>query len=283
MTTAALRDYLAQLAKPARPDPRMWLNDHGQAEGRFFNCSLTSAFQPLRETGTGRTVAYEAVVRHVDEHSANLSLWRMLDQAASDDESVELDRLCRMLHAINFFRQSDAADSALLVNVHNRLLSSVSSNHGYAFRRILDALELPVERIVLQLPEATPGQRWLLGYVSDNYKRNGMRMAMHLPNLAAARDILSLTQPALARIHASAIGSDVELHQLLALTGEFGVQLVVKHIDTAAQLALVARVSAAAGAPVWTQGSAVGGKESRVLGRSYGHSQDSAHPLLQRA
>jgi hypothetical protein len=50
-----------------------------------------------------------------------------------------------MLHAINFFRQAGQA-RRLYLNVHDRLLSAVSSNHGHAFRRILDALELPLER-----------------------------------------------------------------------------------------------------------------------------------------
>ena len=104
-----------------------------------------------------------------------LSLWRLLDHAASDDESVELDRLCRMLHAINFFRQNEAEQADLYLNVHDRLLSAVSSNHGHAFQRILDALGLPIERIVLQLPTVTTNQSWLLNYVADNYRRNGFR------------------------------------------------------------------------------------------------------------
>ena len=165
----------------------------------------------------------------------------------------------------HFFRQDGALDRTLLVSVHNRLLSSVSTNHGYAFRRILDALELPVERIVLQLPEAMPGQRWLLSYVTDNYKRNGMRMSMHLPNAGAARELLGVTRPEMVRINAQSTGSDSELAGLLGLTADQGVQLVVKRVETAGQLAQLARVSAATGAVVWAQGSAVGGQASRVL------------------
>jgi hypothetical protein len=60
--------------------------------------------------------------------------------------------------------------------VHARLLAAVNNNHGVAYRRILAALELPHERIVLQLPVVTPNQRWLLNYVLDNYRRNGFRL-----------------------------------------------------------------------------------------------------------
>ena len=257
MPFPALNAYLAQLSDPARAGSSLWLNAHGQAEGRFFNCTLTSAFHPICAVANGTAGAYEAVVRNVEEADAGLSLWRLLDHAASDDESVELDRLCRMLHAINFFRQPAANDADLFLSVHNRLLSSVSSNHGYAFRRILNALELPVERVVLQLPNASANQRWMLNYVTDNYRRNGMRMALNLETPAQAGELIALTRPAAIKIAAGAIGDDDTLGRLLGVTHERGVQLVVKHVDSAQSLARLERVAGALGLPVLAQGAAV--------------------------
>jgi len=112
---------------------------------------MSSAFQPIRQLDSQAVQAYEGLARSVSAQDLGLSLWKLLDHAASDDESIELDRLCRMLHAINFFRQAGDSAADLYLNVHDRLLSAVSSNHGHAFRRILDALELPLERVVLQL------------------------------------------------------------------------------------------------------------------------------------
>jgi EAL domain-containing protein (putative c-di-GMP-specific phosphodiesterase class I) len=261
----ALDAYLAQLADPARPPSNLWLNAQGQAEGRFFNCALTSAFRPLYEVGGGRLVGHEAVVRHVAPEDAALSLWRLLDQAASDDESVELDRLCRMLHAINFFRQPAAQGADLFLSVHNRLLSAVSSNHGYAFRRILDTLELPVERIVLQLPLVRSPQRWLLGYVTDNYKRNGFRMAFNLDTPALAGELIARAPPAAIKVAADAVGDDEALARLLALACDNGVQLVVKRVETAQALAQLERVSEALGLPVSAQGGFIHGQESAQL------------------
>jgi EAL domain-containing protein (putative c-di-GMP-specific phosphodiesterase class I) len=254
----ALNAYLAQLSDPSRPGSSLWLNREGQAEGRFFNCVLTSAFQPIWQLGAEHSGAYEAVVRNVDADDAGLPLWRLLDNAASDDESVELDRLCRMLHAINFFRQRAADGAELFLSVHQRLLSSVSSNHGHAFRRILDALELPAQRVILQLPQVSAQQRWLLGYVTDNYKGNGFRIAL---TAGAPSDVPALTARtgiAVIKIDAAAIGDDESLARLLVQTSERGARLVVKQVDAARTLARLHAVSTALGLPIHAQGAALG-------------------------
>jgi EAL domain-containing protein (putative c-di-GMP-specific phosphodiesterase class I) len=253
----ALHAYLAQLSNPARPGSSLWLAQDGQAVGRFFNCALTSAFHPLYTVGNDAPVAYEAVVRNVDPDDAGLPLWRLLDHAASDDESVELDRLCRMLHAINFFRQPALADADLFLNVHHRLLSSVSSNHGHAFRRILDALGLPAAQVVLQLPKASPNQRWLLGYVTDNYKANGFRVALTIGAPSEAAELIVRTRIAAINIDADAVGDDAQLGRLLALLAGHGTELVVRRVDTAQDLARLAGVAAGLGLPLQVQGAAV--------------------------
>jgi hypothetical protein len=115
----------------------------------------------------------------VSAQDQGLSLWKLLDHAASDDESSSWTG-CAACCTINFFRQAADGGPDLYLNVHDRLLSAVSSNHGHAFRRILDALELPLARVVLQLPAATPQQGWLLNYVADNYRRNGFRLAINV-------------------------------------------------------------------------------------------------------
>ncbi len=262
----ALHAYLAQLSNPARSGSSLWLNDQGQAEGQFFNCALTSAFQPICKLGGGAPGAWEAVVRNVAPLDAGLSLWRLLDHAASDDESVELDRLCRMLHAINFFRQPAASNGDLYLSVHNRLLSSVSSNHGHAFRRILDALELPTGRVVLQLPKVSANQRWLLSYVTDNYIGNGFRMALHLGAPSEAEALLARTRLAAIKIDAQAIGSDDTLAALLALAAERGAQLIVRQVETTSARDQLERVAAATGLPVYAQGAAIGPPSDAIPG-----------------
>jgi EAL domain-containing protein (putative c-di-GMP-specific phosphodiesterase class I) len=256
MSFPVLQKYLARLSDATGAATSIWLDHEGKAQGRFFNCTMSSAFQPVRQLETGAVLAYEGLARSVSAQDLGLSLWKLLDHAASDDESIELDRLCRMLHSINFFRQADAAPNAnadLYLNVHDRLLSAVSSNHGHAFRRILDALELPLARIVLQLPASTPQQGWLLNYVSDNYRRNGFRFAV---NVASARDglqVLERLRPDVFKLDARELDNE-HLPTLLRRSAEANVAVLFRRIETPQTLSALRQLGAAANVPLLAQG-----------------------------
>jgi EAL domain-containing protein (putative c-di-GMP-specific phosphodiesterase class I) len=261
MSFPVLQKYLARLSDATGAATSIWLDHEGKAQGRFFNCTLSSAFQAVHELKGGDmhggVHGYEGLARSVSAQDMGLSLWKLLDHAASDDESIELDRLCRMLHSINFFRQADGAPNAqadLYLNVHDRLLSAVSSNHGHAFRRILDALELPLARIVLQLPAATPQQGWLLNYVSDNYRRNGFRFAV---NVAGAKDglqVLDRLRPDVFKLDARALQDNDSLLTLLRRSAEANVRVLFKRVETPQTLSLLRQLSEAADMPLLAQG-----------------------------
>ncbi len=256
MPLTTLHTYLAQLSDPRRTTSSVWLDPQGRAQGRFFNCTITSAFQPIRAfTGAypadSAIVAYEGLARSASSADAGLSLWKLLDHAASDDESIELDRLCRMLHAINFFRQDDGATADLFLNVHDRLLSAVSSNHGHAFQRIVKALDLPMERIVLQLPTASAQQGWLLNYVADNYKRNGFRLALQASTAAQALALLAQFQPDAIKLDAAHLDDTAALRTLLRAVSDSDVRLILKRVESAD---VIARLQDAGAACVLVQG-----------------------------
>ncbi|MDL2355713.1 MAG: EAL domain-containing protein [Pseudomonadota bacterium] len=266
MPFPALDDYLQRLSAPAGAPGSIWLNADGQAEGSFFSCVLSSAFEPIRTLGGAGPAGFEGLARGVAAADAGLSLWRLLDHAASDDESVELDRLCRMLHAINFFRQAEAAGADLYLSVHDRLLSAVSSNHGYAFRRILAALGLPREQIVLQLPPVSTARRWLLNYVADNYRRNGFRLALNVGTVGEAADVLGQVRPAAIKIDARALHDGEEVESLLRLTQAGAARLIVKRVDSPASLAMLEQASANTGVPVSVQGGQVDAAHAALAG-----------------
>jgi len=249
MTYPVLQQYLARLGTGESSHSSIWLDERGRARGRFFNCTMGSVFQPVRELDSGRIIAAEGLARSATGEDDGLSLWRMLDHAASDDESIELDRLCRMLHAINFFRQPESDGVDLHLNVHARLLGAVSSNHGYAFRRILDALGLPLEHIVLQLPEATPQQSWLLNYVADNYRRNGFRFGAAAASAQEALQLLDRVRPDVIRVDARQLGDARALPELLQRAAESSARIVFRRIEDSATLAALS--SSAAQTCVW--------------------------------
>ena len=199
-------------------------------------------------------VAYEGLARSVSAADQGLSLWKLLDHAASDDESVELDRLCRMLHAINFFRQEDNGGADLYLNVHDRLLSAVSSNHGYAFQRILDALDLPIARIVLLLPPVTAQQGWLLNYVADNYRRNGFRFAVSAAGPREGLHLLERVRPDVIRLDANGRADEEATLALLEQARQAGARVVFRRVETQDALLALQRIGAASGQALLAQG-----------------------------
>lgn len=250
----ALEHYLARLHSTPQAGMRVWTDAGGRAQGRYFNSTLTSAFQPIRELGTGRIAGYEGFARSYSESDQGLCVWKLLDHAANDDESVELDRLCRMLHSINFFRQPEADGSDLYLSAHARLLAAVDGNHGTAFRRILELLGLPQDRVVLQLPLVPRHQGWLVNYVADNYRRNGFRIAVNVHDAAQGLALLQFTRPEALKLDARAIVQDREAEKLLSECARRGIGVIFKRVENAPMLALLEPLAASAGHALLAQG-----------------------------
>lgn len=249
-----LEQYLARLSGSAGANTNIWLDGEGRAQGRYFNTTLTSAFQTIRDAGGDRVVGYEGYARSYSDTDQGLSLWKLLDLAASDDESIALDRLCRMLHAINFFRQPDAAGADLYLGVHARLMAAVDGNHGTAFNRVLQVLDLPKEKIVLQLPAFPEQQNWLVKYVADNYRRNGFRIAVNAASLAEADRLVDGVRPEAIKLDARQISDETAAARLLARCGERGMRLIFKRVESQDAWRLVRRIAEQGGGTVLAQG-----------------------------
>jgi EAL domain-containing protein (putative c-di-GMP-specific phosphodiesterase class I) len=264
MRYPALIAYLERLATGETPSGSLRLCGDGEVQGHIFNCWLGSAFHPIRALGSGEAVAFAGRVRGVAEQDRGLPVWSYLDGAASDDESVALDRLCRTLHAINFFRSEESSAHVLHLNVHDRLLSAVSSNHGMAFRRILDSLGLPLDRIVLQLPAVNACQNWMLNYVADNYRRNGFRISVKVASALQLPAVLGHARVDTVRIGSVQGATASELTRLLAQAAALDVEVLVKDVSDALQEA-----TQLTGARVLQQTSAAGSGQhaARPAGR----------------
>jgi EAL domain-containing protein (putative c-di-GMP-specific phosphodiesterase class I) len=258
MKYPALEKYLARLNDTVKEESRVWLDAQGRAQGEYFNTTLTSAFQPIRvvasATETPATVvAHEGFARSYSQDDTGLHLWRLLDQAASDDESVALDRLCRVLHAVNFYRQIED-QSKLHLSVHARLLAAVDSNHGIAFRRLLNLLELPHDNIVLQMPVVTQSQGWLLNYVLDNYRRNGFKLGVGAVDARDALFLLDKVRPDMIKVDAREITYPADIERLLIKAAASGVQIVFKRVENPQVAQLLTELSAVLGQTVYGQG-----------------------------
>ncbi len=238
----------------------------GSVQAQFFACRLASQFQPVYALGRGAgtlPVAYVGLARGVLPSDQGLSVWRMLDGASSDNESIALDRLCRILHAINYFRQPGATAGAdLYLGVHDRLLAAVTSNHGDAYLGILTELGLPVARIVLQMPVISATSRWRAHFVADNYRRNGFRLAFAATRLNEAIELVKTFQPHAVTLDARALTHADALARLLALARDAHVHVIVKRVETPGALALLEQACRATGARVHAQGDVLGAPEA---------------------
>jgi EAL domain-containing protein (putative c-di-GMP-specific phosphodiesterase class I) len=250
----ALEQYLSHLYQNTQADTRVWLDASGRAQGQFFNSTLTSAFQPIRTIRSGKVVGYEGFARTYSSIDQGLCIWKLLDHAASDDESVELDRLCRMLHAINFFRQPQALDNDLYLSVHARLLAAVDGNHGTAFSRVLKVLGLPQEKIVLQLPVIVEHQSWLLNYVADNYRRNDFRIALNAADAAEALMLIEHVGPELVKLDSRQLVDDGPALRLLLRCKEEGIRVIFKRVENEEAFQALSRLSVRSGVDFYAQG-----------------------------
>lgn len=249
-----LEHYLGRLPGAPQAGTSVWTDSEGLALGRYFNATLTSAFQAIRDLAADEIVGYEGFARSYSESDPGLCVWKLLDQAANDDESVELDRLCRMLHSVNFFRQPESAGSDLYLSVHARLLAAVDSNHGNAFCRILKLLELPQDRVVLQLPVIDEHPGWLVNYVADNYRRNGFRLAVNINDAAQGMALLQSIRPEVVKVDARAIVQDQEAMKLVSECGRRGIRTIFKRVENTQMLSRLERFSAISGQPLHAQG-----------------------------
>jgi EAL domain-containing protein (putative c-di-GMP-specific phosphodiesterase class I) len=253
MNYPILTDYLQHLQAHFSPSSQLTLDERGRAYGRFFKARLASVFQGIRSADGERVIAYEAYARSLSADDSGLSVWKLLENVASDDESVELDRLCRLLHTINYFRQVDSPPKDLYLSVHNRLLVAVAGNHGAAFRRVLDRLEVPQDKIILQLPMITASQRWVLSHVAENYRRNGFRLGANASSTDEALDLLVRIRPAAIKLDIDRVKDLASFQHLLGAAAAIDCQIIVRKIESLTALESL-RQAQIAGATFAVQG-----------------------------
>ena len=265
MSFPVLHSYLRQLRNRSAENNKLWLDSQGRVQGEFLHCSLTSVFQPITTLGRDELLGYEAHSHSYSKFDRGLSVWQILMNAASDDESVELDRLARLIHVLNFFRQDQKTTNHLLIDVHDRLLTAISSNHGAAFKRIVSSLDLPPSRIILQLPYVKASQTWALAQVVDNYKLNGFPVATRATDIDEALRQSEAFRPVLIRLDISRIGNGERLAHLIEKASALSVKLLFTRIEYERELDLLHEAAAQSSCKqshVYIQGSLISGTES---------------------
>lgn len=125
---------------------------------------------------------------------------------------------------------------------------------GIAFRRILNLLELPHEKIVLQMPVVTQNQGWLLNYVLDNYRRNGFRLGISAVDARDALHLLEKVKPDMIKVDARELNDEASTATLLRRTLELGIQVVFKRVENPVVFASLQQLAHGSGQTSHAQG-----------------------------
>jgi len=146
--------------------------------GHFAGLELHSHFQPLFHAKQGSTFAYEALLRpRKPGHTGFQSPLEAFESATTAQSAMYLDRLCRVVHALNFVRQQPG-EQFLFLNVSAQHLQSVSHNHGAAFEGLLQLCGLRPQQVVLEILEAHVDNLALLQTAVQGWRERGFQIAM---------------------------------------------------------------------------------------------------------
>ncbi|WP_228216166.1 EAL domain-containing protein [Aromatoleum toluclasticum] len=222
-----VRDFLYRLPLERQAGRQLRRLADGGAVGDWFGCELSSVFQPIVEPSSGHVVGHEAFLRCLGGGRRDLSPWVLFSADADDDRLIALDRLARTVHALNFIA-SVGDDGLLFLNVHGRLLAAVAGDHGAAFRKVVDALGFPPERIVIEAPVVASRQVDLLSFVLRNYRQNGFRVAVNVESVSQWQTLAGSVPADFIKIGTAALQADGDAGEALdALRGRAGSARVI--------------------------------------------------------
>ncbi len=151
------------------------LND-SPAATCFRGLALASHFQPIFSMAHQRAVGYEGLLRSTDRNHAALAPLEAFARCRNESDAVTMDQLCRAMHLRNFAAGA-AEDTWLFLNVNPRVIEN-SDSHDVAFGELLDQLNFPARRIVLEIPgTAGPSEDVFKSWV-DHYRGLGCLIAL---------------------------------------------------------------------------------------------------------
>ncbi|MBA3755389.1 MAG: EAL domain-containing protein [Nitrosomonas sp.] len=219
--------------------------ENGWISGLFYHCELTSVFQPIFSITAGKTMGHAAYIRSKANDDVALWPWQIFSLASKDEQLVDLDRLCRAIHALNYYFNNISKSDNLFVDVHPRLLESVKDDHGRAFENFLDLIGVKTSRVVIEIP-AIVNRNWkLLQHVITNYRSRGYQIAADYSGTRSDWMVeLGSLYPNIVRIEAGDLIRHEAITPLVDTIHSFGASLLVRDIETSGQLAAAIRAGA---------------------------------------
>jgi len=230
---ARLGPLLERLQREHFPQHQLTEPEPGKVVAQFFRSRITSVFQPVVRAADGAIAGHQGLLRVFDDAGVAAAPWSVFSQASDDAQLVQLDRMCRTVHALNFFPSHTGAD-ALFLNVEQRLLKAVSADHGAYFESILARLDVTPQRVVIVLPASAVDDPVTFVRAAISYRIRGYRVLCQLRSVAEA----DLNHIYLADPHYVAVDfEDVDCRALVAALTRRGIGSVARRIQNEQQAA----------------------------------------------
>ena len=153
----------------------------GRVVARFATLRLTSTFQPVLSALHPRLVmGHEALLRGYTGDGRALAPRTLLAAPMRSRVIVHLDRLCRMVHMLNYLRQADTVPGYLFLNVSTEHLLNVPHNHGWYFEEVLRRCGLTPAHIIIDVHSSAIQGAHAAQVVAAiaNYRARGYRVAI---------------------------------------------------------------------------------------------------------
>lgn len=106
---AALGRLIAGLRRALPEITGLQLTQTRQVVGKFYGGYIATAFHPWRRPADRAIFAWEAYARSHSKDGADRSPGLLFADAVVDSDLVALDRLCRTVHALNYFARGESA------------------------------------------------------------------------------------------------------------------------------------------------------------------------------
>ncbi|MBE9608530.1 EAL domain-containing protein [Chitinilyticum piscinae] len=209
---------------------------------RTLGLTLGSVFQPLFDRN-GQLSGHEALLR-TSARGRPVAPLRAFSIAALQGELVTFDRLCRVLHLVNYL-QLDGPSLPLSLNVHPTHLLEINERHGAFFGHVRERLGAARLPITLEVTEEniSSNQSAVLRNAIRNYREQGFQIAVDDFGAGSANiDRIWQLEPDYVKLDRQFIARAEQdertrraLPRVVALMHELGSRVVIEGIENPLQ------------------------------------------------
>lgn len=238
---------------------RPFIVEKGLVSGLFGPIRIGSDFLPIRHSSGSDSIAGHAAQLSVSPYNEGLHntpanelgnlLTDTIKQPADFQSIINLDRLCRTVHMLNYLPYAHS-NNVLFLEVDPRHILGVKQDHGAYFEEIISKCGLATKNIVISM---AVNSFYALHYAQlleglNNYRQRGYQVALNVGQLYSAEglaDFIAKLSPKYLRVNAPDTGNadtKAALGALKDLQGLVGGQTILQQVNRKEQAALASEV-----------------------------------------